>query len=275
MVTLLHASDIHFGKPYVPAAMEALLRFLAAAQPQLLVLSGDLTQRAKIREYEEARRFLQGLGDLPVVVTPGNHDVPLYRVFERLFAPLRNYRRYVSEELDQVLQLPGITVVALDSTAPHRAIVNGRISDVQLRFAAQAFSDAPPGDARILVTHHNFIPAPDLEPQQLLHGYQRHLSALARMRVDLILGGHLHRSFVGSSLDAFPQSAGTHPMVIVHCGTTTSSRGRAREKGENSLNLIQVGTAEIAVSPHLLDQRTREFRPTGVQTYPRTEGREE
>lgn len=275
MVTLLHASDIHFGKPHDPAAMEALLRFLAAAQPQLLVLSGDLTQRAKIPEYEEARRFLHGLGDLRVVVTPGNHDVPLYRVFERLFAPLRNYRRYISEELDQVTRLPGITVVALDSTAPHRAIVNGHISDPQLLFAAQVFYDAPPGDARILVTHHNFIPAPDFEPQQFLPGYQRHLAALARMKVDLILGGHLHRSYVGSSLDAFPQAPGTRSMVIAHCGTTTSRRGRARERGENSLNLIRVGATEITVSPHLLDRRTGEFRPTGVHTYPRTEWREE
>jgi 3',5'-cyclic AMP phosphodiesterase CpdA len=269
MLTLLHASDIHFGKPHDSGAMESFLRFLEDASPDLLVLSGDFTQRAKVREYEAARAFIRGLGDLPVVVTPGNHDVPLYRVFERALAPLRNYREYISQELDQVTRIHGMTVVSLDSTAPHTAIVNGRLSDRQLLFAASAFRDAPEKDLRVLVTHHNFIPAPDFEPQQYLPGFQRYLSAFSRMKVDLILGGHLHRAFVGSSLDAYPQGPGTHPMVIAHSGTTTSTRGRARERGGNSLNLIRVQEGEMVIIPHLLNRRTGEFLPTQSHTFPR------
>ena len=272
MITLLHASDIHFGKPFDSGALDAFRRFLGHISPELIVLSGDFTQRAKVREYEAAREFIRGLPDVPLVVTPGNHDVPLYRVFERLFAPLRNYRSYISQELDTVTRIPGVTVVSLDSTAPHRAIVNGRISATQLLFAARAFSESPEGDFRILVAHHNLIPAPDYEPQQFLPGYQRSLAAFSKMRVELILGGHLHRAFIGSSLDAFPQGDEALPMVIAHSGTTTSTRGRGRERERNSLNLIRIGDGEVVVIPHLLHQDRGEFLPTATHTFPRTGG---
>jgi 3',5'-cyclic AMP phosphodiesterase CpdA len=269
MVTLLHASDIHFGKPFDPHALEAFHRYLGGISPALIVLSGDFTQRAKIGEYEAAQGFIRSLPGIPVVVTPGNHDVPLYRVFERLFSPLRNYRAFVSQELDTVTRIPGVTVVALNSTAPHRTIVNGRIGDAQLLFAARAFSESPEGDFRILVAHHNLIPAPDHEPQQFLPGYQRLLTAFSKMQVDLILGGHLHRAFIGSSLDAFPQTGEARRMVIAHSGTTTSIRGRARERGRNSLVLIRIGEGELSIIPHLLHRARGEFLPTGTHTFPR------
>ncbi|MHC4925410.1 MAG: metallophosphoesterase, partial [Planctomycetota bacterium] len=102
MVTLIHASDIHFGAPYDAAAGEAFQVAARALHADLVVVSGDFTQRAKTAEYEAARRWLDRLPDLPVVVTPGNHDVPLYRMLERVFQPYRNYRRWISPELDSV-----------------------------------------------------------------------------------------------------------------------------------------------------------------------------
>ena len=146
-LTLLHASDIHFGTHFDPEAADAFLRFLRVLAPDLLVISGDFTQRAKVKEYEEASAFLGNLRPIPVVVTPGNHDVPLYRIWERLFAPHRNYRAHISRELDTVTHVPGAVVVSLDSTAPLTAIVNGRIRDSQLLFAARAFdgSERPSG----------------------------------------------------------------------------------------------------------------------------------
>ena len=127
VIKLVHASDVHFGKLHDPGAMEAFLGFLEGTEPDLLVLSGDLTQRAKVEEYQAARDFIQSVGSLPVVVTPGNHDVPLYRVFERLFRPLVNYQSFISRELDTITGIPGAPVVSLNSTSPYRAIVNGRI----------------------------------------------------------------------------------------------------------------------------------------------------
>jgi 3',5'-cyclic AMP phosphodiesterase CpdA len=272
-LTLLHASDIHFGKHFDPEAADAFLGFLRALAPDLLVISGDFTQRAKVKEYEEASAFLGNLRPIPVVVTPGNHDVPLYRIWERLFAPHRNYRAHISRELDTVTHVPGAVVVSLDSTAPLTAIVNGRIRDSQLLFAARAFEGAEAKDLRVLVAHHNLARAPDYEPEQVLPGHRRCLAAFSRMGVDLILGGHLHRSYLASSLDVFPQPAGAPAMAIVHTGTTTSRRGRARERGQNSLNLIRVSNHEIRIAPHHLDRGSGAFRPSGSYSLPRKGGR--
>ena len=269
VITLIHASDVHFGKRHDSEAMAAFQGFLKGAEADLLVISGDLTQRAKVKEYGAARAFLQELEPLPVVVTPGNHDVPLYRVFERIFRPLANYQTYISRELDSVTEIPGVTLVSINSTAPRRAIVNGRIRDSQLRFAAEAFQKASPGHLRVLVTHHNLLRAPDYEPEQILPGQGRILSMLSRMGVDLILGGHLHRSYVGSSADAYSQPPGTRPIIIAHTGTTTSSRGRGKERGRNSLNLIQISPQEMVIIPHLLDRAEGAFHPTERHTFPR------
>src|SRR5690606_1855849 len=89
VLTIVHASDIHFGPPYVPAAGEAFLRSVEELDPDVIVLSGDFTQRAKREQYADARAFINRLPPKPVIVTPGNHDIPLYRVFERIFAPYR------------------------------------------------------------------------------------------------------------------------------------------------------------------------------------------
>ncbi|MGW8266121.1 MAG: metallophosphoesterase family protein [Longimicrobiales bacterium] len=268
-LTLLHASDIHFGKPFDPGAAEAFSRFLQRLSPDLIVLSGDFTQRAKVKEYEAARAFLGGLPPVPLVVTPGNHDVPLYRVWERILAPHKNYREYISPELDNVTRIPGATVVSLDSTAPYTAIVNGRFRDAQLRFAARAFQESQEGEVKILVAHHNLARAPDYEPEQVLPGHRRYLAAFARMGVELVLGGHLHRGYVTSSLDVFPQADGAPGIAIVHSGTTTSKRGRARERGQNSLNVVRVLKDEIRIQPHRFKEGVDEFFPSGVISIPR------
>ncbi len=269
MPTIVHGSDLHFGKPFRPEAAGAFRRAVDDLGPDLLVLSGDLTQRAKVREYEEARAFLRDLPDVPVVVTPGNHDVPLYRVWERILAPLRNYRRYVHHELDTVTRVAGATVVSLNSTAPFRAIVNGRIRDRQLRFAADAFRNAPDGDARILVAHHHLAPAPDYESDQLLPGYQRCLDAFVEMEVDLILGGHLHRWFVANSLDVRRGADGEGGIVIAHSGTTTSWRGRARERLGNSFNLVRVAAEHLEITRHMYVEEMNGFAPFSSHVFPR------
>ena len=96
MLTVLHGSDVHFGKRHRPNVATAFLEMARTMAPDVIVLAGDFTQRAKVREYEQARTFLRQLQDVPVVVTPGNHDIPLYRVLERIFAPFRNYRAFSS-----------------------------------------------------------------------------------------------------------------------------------------------------------------------------------
>jgi 3',5'-cyclic AMP phosphodiesterase CpdA len=267
VITLVHGSDLHFGRPHDRVASEAFLEATKGLSPDLVVLSGDFTQRAKVAEFEEARAWLDRLAPLPVVVTPGNHDVPLYRVFERILDPFRNYRAHVSEALDTVTRIEGAVVVALNTAAPHRAIVNGRIRSGQLAFAAQAFRDAAAGDLRVVVTHHHLAPAPDYEGDHPLPGARRILDAFKAMGVDLLLGGHLHRAWIGNSLDVYPGADRSRGIVIVHSGTTTSHRGRAREREKNSFNVIRVGSEDLLVTHWMRFEDT--FHPFSEHRFPR------
>lgn len=272
-VTIVQASDLHFGKPHDPGAATAFLADVRVLRPDLVVLSGDFTQRAKLREYAQAAEFLRRLPQVPVVVTPGNHDVPLYRVWERAFAPYRNYQEYIREELDTVQQIPGVTVVSLNSTAPHRAIVNGRITGAQLAFARAAFREAPEGDLRIVVAHHHLAPAPDYEGDRPLPRARRILEAFQEMGVHMVMGGHLHRAYIGNSLDVHPGAHRDRGIVIVQCGTTTSSRGRARERAKNSFNVVRVAADRLEVTHHMYFEEAAGFAPLSTHTFPRWPGR--
>lgn len=269
MTTLVHASDVHFGKPFRPAAAEAFLEAVERLRPDAVVVSGDFTQRAKVHEFEQAAAFLARLAPLPVVVTPGNHDVPLYRVFERLSAPHRNYRRYICDELDTVTRIAGATFVALDSSEPYRAIVNGHLSRRQMDFARETFRASPEDDLRIVVTHHNLAPAPDYDRGPAVRGAGRALRAFAEMGVELVLSGHLHRAYLTNAYDVLPKSELAAEVVIVHSGTTTSSRGRVRERAENSFNLIQVHARSVEVTRYMRFFDTGDFEPFAFHRVPR------
>jgi len=269
MVTILHASDVHFGKPYDASVGEAFQVAARAVAANLIVVSGDLTQRAKVQEFRSASAWLARLPQVPLVVTPGNHDVPLYRVLERLFSPYRNYRTYISEHLDSMTRIPGVTVVSLNSTAPLRAIVNGRIDRRQLSFAARVFQEAAPSDIRVIVAHHPLAPAPDYEDDSAMPRAREVLDALDEMRVDLILGGHSHRSYIGNSLDVHPGDDREHGIVIVQSGTTSSNRGRARERTKNSFNVVRIAADHLEITQFMYFSDLGRFAPFAIHAFPR------
>src|SRR5690606_767796 len=171
----------------LPRVGEAFLRAAHELAPDAIVISGDFTQRAKRAQFAAAAAFLQRLPAVPRVVVPGNHDVPLYRVGERLFQPYRLYREYISPELDAVYRLDGAVIVALNSTAPLRAITNGRIDREQLDLCASALRAAPADAARIVVAHHHIAPAPDYEGGQVMPGAKRAIDVFTALRVELVL----------------------------------------------------------------------------------------
>jgi len=269
MLTLLHVSDLHFGPPFVERVGEALLAAAAALEPDIIVASGDFTQRAKPEQFAAARRFLDRLPPAPLVVTPGNHDIPLYRVVERIFSPYGLYRQYISQELDTVLYRDDVVIVALNSTSPLRAITNGRIDGDQLDFCAEAFRKAPKGAARIVVAHHHFAPAPDYEGGQVMPGAKRALDRFASLDVDMILGGHLHRAYIGNSLDVYPGRDREQGIIIVQAGTATSRRGRAREREKNSFNLIRIGDEVVRITQYMFFEDADGFAPVSRHIFPR------
>ena len=269
---ILHASDVHFGKPHLPELSEALVRFVHELGPDAVVISGDLTQRAKASEYRAARAFLDALAPYPVITTAGNHDVPLYRIWERVFAPYRNYRSIIGLDLDTLFDVDavppaphGARFVALDSSSPLRAIVNGRITARQLRFADESFAAAPDGALRILVVHHNLFDPGDGPRAPPLSGAGRVLERLPRWGVDLVLSGHIHRAYLGGGGEGAGPDGGA-PMLLA--GTATSNRGRGRERGRNSFNLIRVEESGIEATVYLYSRDAGCFEPGESRRYP-------
>lgn len=237
--------------------------------PDAMVVSGDLTQRAKRYQFKEARQFFDRMGDLPMLVIPGNHDVPLWRIFERLFKPHALYCEIITPDLNPVLRVGNVVLVGLDSTAPRHSISNGRIYPHQLRHCEETFAAVPKDMTRIVVAHHHFAPGHDRVFDIAMPGARRAIDCFVEQKVEMILGGHLHRSYIGSSLDFFPGHHRDRGVIIVQCGTTTSSRGKGRERDENTFNLIEAGSQTLTVTHYLYLEEAGKFVPFSKHIFPR------
>lgn len=268
-LTLLHISDLHFGPPFLEAAADAVLRFSPQVHPDAVIVSGDLTQRAKPAQFEEARRFIDRLPDVPKLVVPGNHDIPLYRVWERLVRPHEAYLEHAGASRESVLRLPGAIIVGLDSTSPRRTLTRGRITKRQVDWALQHFDSADPDQVRIVVAHHHLVHAPDALSDRSMLGGEHAARRFIAGGVDLALGGHLHRAFIGNTLDFFFDSPQDQGMIIVQAGTTTSRRGRGRERERNSLNVVRVYDSWLEITHHLYFEDEDAFSPLSHHVFTR------
>ncbi len=266
---ILHISDLHFGPPFLPTVGERLLRMAELLMPDAVVVSGDFTQRAKPQQFIDAASFLKELPPVPQLVIPGNHDVPLYRVAERMLKPHALYRQHISQELNPVLRLDGAVLVGLDTSSPYRNLTNGRIHQWQLDLCSNALRNAPLDAARIVVAHHHFAPAPDYLHDWTMPKARRAIDRFIDLGVEMILGGHLHRAYIGNSLDFFPGSHRERGIIIVQCGTTTSRRGRGREREKNSFNMIEVTQTSHRVTHYVYFDEERGFTPFSQHIFPR------
>jgi len=268
-VRILHLSDLHFGKPFVSEVGDAVLRLAPRLEADAIVISGDFTERATRGQFQAAADFLNDLPDVPQLCVPGNHDVPLYRLRERLWTPHQLYRQYISNALNPVLELENAVIVGLDSTAPHRTISNGRIHRWQLEIAEDIFANAPSGSARIIVAHHHFAPAPDSLYDRSMPKAKRAIMRFVEDDVDMVLGGHLHRAYIGNTLDVYPGVHRERGIVIVQSGTTTSRRGRGREREKNSLNVIDIDEKEMKITHYLYFNADDGFVPSSRHVFAR------
>lgn len=270
---VLHISDLHFGPPFLQHVADQVVICAERLQPDVVVVSGDFTQRATSEQFQQAADFLTRLPVVPRVLIPGNHDVPLDRPFERLFEPYRNYQKFIAQELDSIVRVEGATFVGINSTNPHGAITNGRISRDQLNFTRKAFEQAETSDFRIVVAHHHFSPAPDYEGGEVMPKAKRALDEFSQLGVELILGGHLHRAYIGNSLDVYPGEDRDRGIIIVQSGTTTSRRGRAREQEKNSFNVLELSDDSIQVNHWLYFDSESQFAPVSHHEFPRPAAR--
>lgn len=265
MRKILQVSDIHFGRPHRPEVSEALLEWVTQRQPDLVVIAGDLTQRAKPREFQQAREWVDRL-TCPSVAVPGNHDVPMYRFWERLFSPYGAYRRYFSAELEPEFEDDELFVVCINS-AYNWTIKDGRVGGARLRRAAARLAAAPEGKTRVAVVHHELIPAPRFGSQKVLTNAESLVKILAAAGVELVLSGHLHQAYCALAETYYPSLG--QQMVVAHSGTATSSRGRGCERGRNTAYWIEMSLGFTKLTKLEWDAEGATFAPSEVHEFPR------
>ena len=238
MAVLAHISDLHFGREDTEMAA-GLLRSLEALAPDVIVISGDFTQRAKKRQFRAARAFLRELPKVPRLVVPGNHDVSATNLFERAVRPLRRYRRYISPDLKPYLEVRGVAIAGIN-TVRVVARKDGRINTLQVAEACRQLGGAAAGAVRVVVTHHPMDLPAGVTKDALVSRAKAAMKSFAECGVDLFLSGHLHSGLALTTAARY----GGRGAVVVHAGTAISTRTR---KEPNGWNVIRASESEIAV----------------------------
>jgi 3',5'-cyclic AMP phosphodiesterase CpdA len=250
MRTIVHVSDIHFGR-IDPATVRPLHDAIARATPDLVAVSGDLTQRARRQAFAAAKTFLESLPFHHLVV-PGNHDVPLYNVVTRFLAPLARYRHAITDDLSPVYRDDEMIVVGVN-TARSWTWGEGRINARQVDDVVAHLSSAPRDLIRIVVTHHPFDLPEGVREERLLGRAAMAMAKLSAAGADLLLAGHLHISHIGQTAERY-QIAG-HSALVVQAGTVST-----RSRGEQpSFNVLRIQRPEISVVRMVWDQSARGF----------------
>jgi 3',5'-cyclic AMP phosphodiesterase CpdA len=262
---IFHISDVHFGPPHLSELSEGVLRFVAERQPDLVVLSGDLTQRAKAQQFRQARAFVDRIA-APSLVVPGNHDVPLYRFWERFAKPFGTYRKHMGPVLEPIFEDEELLAVGIN-TAHGWTFKNGRVTPQRMLEVGRLLQAAPASQFKIIVAHHHLIHPPWFNPQPVARNAWEAMEVFTRNGVELILSGHLHQSFIGNSEEFYP--LGRPPVVILHSGTTTSNRGRAGERDKNTCNWVTIDDQTLRVSNFRWEPTLGRFAEHSRHLYPR------
>jgi 3',5'-cyclic AMP phosphodiesterase CpdA len=262
MQTIAHVSDIHFGR--VDArVVTALATAITALAPDLVVVSGDLTQRARAQQFREARQFLDRL-PRPLLVVPGNHDVPLFNLAARFLDPFGGYRRHIQEDLEPAFACDAFVAVGLNSARTFPFHGGGRLNEPQVARAAARLTAAGAGAIKIVVTHHPFDLPDSHGDEHLIGRSDMAMRRLAEAGADVFLAGHLHVSHVGQTAARY-KIAG-HSALVVQAGTVST-----RIRGEvNAINVLRLNGRRIDVERHSWDESSGSFEASWNRTFTRT-----
>lgn len=239
MRTLVHLSDLHFDlvDPQIVSAVRAKIE---ETRPDILVVSGDFTQRARRREFKNARAFLDTFSGRKIVV-PGNHDVPLWNVVARFLFPLANYRRFISEELLPFYADEEMIIVGIN-TARTLTFKGGRINRRQVEEVQKLLCAVKDNVIKIVVTHHPFDLAQNYPGRELVGRAAMAMEQLAACGADLLLAGHLHDAYTGGTAKRYRIRG--YSALVVQAGTAISTRLRG---SANSFNILRIDPPKVAV----------------------------
>lgn len=261
MRVVVHLSDLHFGR-IADAVLAPLQQSIRETSPRLVVVSGDLTQRARPAQFREARAFLDRLPGAKLVV-PGNHDVPLYDLYQRFFRPLARYRRYVSPEVEPEYLDEEIAALGVN-TARSAVLKGGRVNARQIARLRARLCRVAPDVTKIVVTHHPFDLPERYGARQLVGRAALAMAELARCGADVLLAGHLHASHAGDTSARYriPGFA----ALVVQAGTASSTRGRGEA---NAFNVLRIERSTVTIERKVWDGRR--FGTEDLQTFTRTD----
>lgn len=265
MTTLAHLSDLHFGRLHREVG-EELLTELHRSQPDLIVVSGDLTQRARRQEFLDARSYLERLPKRALVV-PGNHDLPNWNLFRRFSHSTHRFRRFIEPRRFPFQESGEIAVLGVNTTRPigwYWDWGRGRISLRQILHIRKTFLPLPSAHLKVVVTHHPFLRPPQEERRHLVRGPRDVLRLLAECGVDLLLAGHFHKIHSDVALTHCPDAPG---IVVAQTSTSTSRRTRIEP---NAYNWLDYHDGRLRVVVHAW--RDSSFRPLSETVYDKAGG---
>ena len=263
MRIIAHLSDIHFGR-VDPALVQPLITAVNQIKPDVVAVSGDLTQRARSHQFKQAREFLDKL-PRPQIVVPGNHDVPLYNVFARFFEPLAKYRRYITDDLFPFYYDDEMAVLGVN-TARSLTFKGGRINEQQVAHMRERLCPLDDKMVKAIVTHHPFDLPEGHNESDLVGRARMAMEALASCGADLLLAGHLHVSHTTHSAERYRIEG--HSALVVQAGTAASTRGRGQA---NSFNIIRIAIPQIAVERFEWQPSRTEFLLAAKEDFVHTE----
>lgn len=259
MRTLAHLSDLHFGRVDY-TVRDAVIATVTSLNPDVVVVSGDLTQRARSHQFQEARQFLDALPQ-PQIVVPGNHDVPLYNFLARFGRPLDKYRRYITADMQPFYADDEVAIVGIN-TARSLTTKYGRINETQIAGAREKLCAYDRQVTKIVVTHHPFDLPANHDEGELLGRSQMAMIALAECGADILLAGHLHIGHTGHT--AVRYKIAGHSALVVSAGTATSTRHRGEA---NSFNVIRINHPHIQVERLVWQPEAGAFAPASAENF--------
>jgi len=261
----MQISDPHFGTER-PEVVDALRRLITTMAPELVILSGDVTQRARSEQFAAARRFVDSYAR-PTLVIPGNHDVPLFNVFARVFDPFGGFRKAFGKDLEPVHASADALVIGVNTVRARRH-KDGEVSDAQIARVSARLRAADDAQLRIVVTHQPVHVIREKDKANLLINHEAAIHAWAAAGADLVLGGHIHLPYV-RPLNT-EQRALASELWSVQAGTATSTR--IREGISNSVHLIRHDPASdrsvCLVEQWDFDEGRQDFKAGPMTTIP-------